>query len=146
MSDAIAVTTGSPVSGTSIGATGLDITHNGYRDSADVWYYFDCASTGKYTVTVNPDGFNSTLRIFDAIQKEILFNDDFFGEKSAVILNADAGQRYYVRVAGYNGQTGDFTLNITQGAIQAIQGDFNYDGMVNLDDFAAMAQNWMMGE
>ena len=54
MNDAIAVTAGSVVSGTSIGATGVDITRNGYKDSTDVWYYFDCNETDKYTITVEP--------------------------------------------------------------------------------------------
>jgi len=144
MSNAIAVTVGSTVSGTSIGATGLDITRNSYNDSADVWYYFDCASTGKYTITVEPENFNSTVAVFDGTQTEIVFNDDFFGEKSVVILNAATGQRYYIRVAGYNSQTGNFTLAAKQGAIHAIQGDLNYDGVVNLVDFSIFAENWMI--
>jgi hypothetical protein len=124
----------------------LDITRNGYNDSADVWYYFDCTETDKYTVTVTPNGFNSTLGVFDAAQREIVFNDDFFGEKSVVILNASAGRRYYIRVAGYDGQTGNFTLAVAQGAVQAIQGDLNYDGVVNLADFSIFAGQWLEGK
>jgi len=143
MSTATAVSTGLPLSGTSVGATGLDITQNGYADSADVWYYYDCTATGKYTVTVEPTDFDSTVGVFDAAQAEIVFNDDFFGGKSVVILRAEAGQRYYIRVSGHNGQTGDFTLTVEQGAIQAIQGDLNYDGDVNLVDFAIFANQWL---
>jgi hypothetical protein len=55
------------------------------------------------------------------------------------------GKRYYIRVAGYDEETGDFTMSVQEGAIQSIQGDLNYDGNVNLEDFAAFAQNWMMG-
>ena len=145
MSDAIAVTAGTPVSGTSIGAAGLDITQNGYKDFADVWYYFDCTEAGKYTVTVEREDFNSTVAVFDSAQTEIVFNDYFFGNKSAVILNAASGQRYYIRVAGSNGQTGDFTLTVNQGAIQVIQGDLNYDGAVNLVDLAIFAGHWLQG-
>ena len=143
MSTAVAVTAGSPLLGTSTSATGLDITQNGYADSVDVWYSFDCTATGKYTVTVEPTSFDSTVGIFDEAQTEIVFNDDFFGGKSVVILRGEAGQRYYVRVSGHNGQTGDFTLTVEQGAVQAIQGDLNYDGMVNLVDFAIFSTQWL---
>lgn len=145
MDVAVPVTAGSTISSSSVDATGLDITGNGYNDCADVWYYFDCTEEGKYTITVEPNGFNSTLGVFDAMQREIIFNDDFFGEKSVVILNASAGRRYYIRIAGYDGQTGNFTLTVAQGAIQAVQGDVNYDGFVNLSDFAIFANNWLVG-
>jgi len=145
MSNAIAVTAGSAVSGTSIRATGLDLTRNGYNDWADVWYYFDCSETGKYTVTVEPEDFNSTVAVFDGKQTEIVFNDDFFGGKSVVILRAATGRRYYIRVSGCDGQTGNFTLAVEQGAIQVIQGDLNYDGMVDLVDFAVFAGQWLEG-
>jgi hypothetical protein len=131
------------ISGTSIGSTGVDLTRNGYKDTADVWYYFDCSQDGKYTIKVERDNFKSTLAVFDNLQTEIAFNDNFFGNKSVVILDALANQRYYIRVAGYAGQTGDFTLQVNQGAIQAIQGDLNYDGTVNLVDFAIFAGQWL---
>lgn len=145
MGNAIAVTVGSTVSATSVGATGLDLTRNGYDDLADVWYYFDCTSVGKYTITVEPDGFDSTMAVFDERQTEIVFNDDFFSGKSVVILKAASGRRYYIRVAGNDGQTGNFALTVEQGAVEAIQADFNYDGMVNLVDFAIFAGQWLEG-
>lgn len=145
MDEAVGITVGSTISNSLIGATGLDITRNGYNDYADVWYYFDCGEGDKYTITVEPSNFNSTLGIFDVAQREIVFNDDFFGEKSVVILNASAGRRYYIRVAGYDGQTGNFSLSVVQGAVQAIQGDLNYDGMVNLVDYAIFSGQWLEG-
>jgi hypothetical protein len=146
MSDATAITAGSSLSGISAGATGVDLTANGYNDWADVWYYFDCASSGNFTITVQGANFDTTLAVFDEVQREIIFNDDFFGGKSAVILKAKSGKRYYIRVSGDDGSTGNFTISVQQGAVQAIQGDLNYDGKVNLIDFSAMAQNWMTGE
>jgi hypothetical protein len=145
MGDAIALVIGTAVSGTSVGARGVDITRNGYNDSADVWYYFDCTETDKYTIRVEPEDYNSSVAVFDERQTEIVFNDDFFGGKSVVILRAVAGRRYYVRVGGLDGQTGDFVLAVEQGAIQAIQGDLNYDGVVGLQDLAIMAENWVIG-
>lgn len=143
--NAIAVQAGSVVNGWTVGATGTDITLNGYNDSKDVWYYFEPAAAGKYTIQLYDSTFDTTLGVFDANNKEVVFNDDFWGEKSVVILKAKAGKRYYIRVAGYDEEVGDFTLSVEAGAMQAIQGDLNYDGVVDMNDLSALAQNWLMG-
>ena len=144
MSGAGEIMVGDVISGSSVGAGGDDITLMGYKDWADVWFYFDCNETGKYTVGVEPNGFDSTVAVFDDDEKEIIFNDDFFGGKSVVILKASAGRKYYIRIAGYDGQTGLFNLSLQDGAIQVIQGDLNYDGFVDLVDFAIMAESWLV--
>jgi hypothetical protein len=143
--DAIAVEVNDVVNGWTVGATGTDITLNGYNDSNDVWYYFEPNEAGKYTIEVYDATFDTTLGVFDEGNKEVAFNDDFWGEKSVVILKAKAGKRYYIRVAGYDEETGDFTMRIYQGAVQAIQGDINYDGNVDFSDFASFADSWLMG-
>ena len=144
MAGAIPIVADSSISGSTVGATGLDITRNGYNDCLDVWYAFDCVQAGQYTITLKGD-FDTTLAVFDGKQREIVFNDEFFGGKSQVILNAVADRRYYIRVAGNDAQTGTFDLSVTRGTVQAIQGDLNYDGKVNLVDLAIMAQNWLLG-
>jgi hypothetical protein len=144
MNGAISINAGASIIATSVGATGLDLTRNGYNDCKDVWYVFTPAADGKYTISVLNSSFDTTLGVFDAIGKEVAFNDDFFGKKSVVILKANVGKPYYLRIAGYDKQTGTFTLTVAEGAIQAIQGDLNYDGNVNLDDLSLMAQNWLV--
>jgi len=146
MAGAVEIMIGEMILDTTVGATGDDITLMGYYDWADVWFYFDCNETGKYTVGVEPNGFDSTVAVFDANSKEIIFNDDFFGDKSVVILKASEGRQYYIRIAGYDGQTGLFDLSLQDGAIQVIQGDLNYDGFVDLVDFAIMAESWLVDE
>jgi hypothetical protein len=131
--------------GSSIAATGQDVTLNGYNDFADVWYYYDCTANDKFTITLNSPDFDTTLAVFDAKGHEIIFNDDFFGGKSVVILKARLGVRYYIRTAGYDGQRGEFEISLARGAVQAIQGDLNYDGNVNLTDLAIFAGNWLEG-
>lgn len=144
MVGATAITIDSSIFDTTDGAKGLDITLNGYNDCLDVWYAFDCVETARYTITLKGD-FDTTLAVFDSLQREIVFNDEFFGGKSQVILNAKSGHRYYIRVAGKDAQTGFFELSVTSGTVQAIQGDLNYDGKVNLIDLAIIAQNWLVG-
>jgi hypothetical protein len=145
ISQAIEITAGSVVTGSTVGVTGLDITNNGYKDCLDVWYVLVPDESDKFTVSVTGSGFDPTLGIFDPTGQEVAFNDDFFGDKASVILKALAGTSYYLRVAGYGGQTGHFTLTIEKGTIQMIQGDLNYDGKVNLVDLSVMAGNWLMG-
>jgi hypothetical protein len=144
MPGAVEVHAGDSVAGSSEVATGIDLTKNGYNDYRDIWYLFVPDEEGQYSISVQ-GSFDTTLGIFDQIGREVAFNDDFFGGKSEVILKATAGQQYFLRVAGYGGQTGDFTLTIEKGAIQMIQGDLNYDGKVNLVDLSLMAQHWLMG-
>jgi len=143
MAGAIPIHTGESMTASSTGATGLDLTVHGYNDSKDVWYVFTPATDGTFTITVFDSSFDATLGVFDAIGREVVFNDDFFGEKSVVILKAKAGKPYYLRIAGHDGQTGSFTLAVDEGAVQAIQGDLNYDGCVNLPDLAIFAANWL---
>ncbi|MBN1763694.1 MAG: hypothetical protein JW860_00405 [Sedimentisphaerales bacterium] len=143
MAGAIPIHAGESRTASSAGATGLDLTAHGYNDSKDIWYVFTPATDGTFTITVFDSSFDATLGVFDAIGREVVFNDDFFGEKSVVILKAKAGKPYYLRIAGHDGQTGSFTLAVDEGAIQAIQGDLNYDGCVNLPDLAIFAANWL---
>ncbi|HPY78301.1 MAG TPA: hypothetical protein PLQ45_10680 [Anaerohalosphaeraceae bacterium] len=144
MSGAIAISAGQTISSTSAGAAGLDLTVNGYNDSKDVWYVFTPAVSGKFTIRVFDSNFDTTLGVFDAAGRETLFNDDFFGNQSAVILKARQGKPYYLRIAGYDGQTGTFKLSVTAGAIQAAQGDLNYDGNIDLTDLAIFSANWLL--
>jgi hypothetical protein len=144
MAGAISIGAGASISGTTVGATGLDLTVNGYNDCLDIWYLFVPDEEGQYSISVQ-GSFDTTLGVFDSVEREVAFNDDFFGGKSEVILKASAGQHYFLRIAGYDGQMGDFTLTIEKGAIQMIQGDLNYDGKVDLVDLSLMAQHWLMG-
>ncbi|MBN2375244.1 MAG: hypothetical protein JXD22_02495 [Sedimentisphaerales bacterium] len=141
---AVPISIDDTLTGASSNATGTDLTLLGYKDNADVWYTFNCTTTDKYTITIAPQNFDSTLAVLDDEFTEIIFNDDFFNGKSAVILKASAGKEYLIRVAGLEEQTGDFTISLEQGSVQAIQGDLNYDGTVNLVDFSIFATNWLI--
>ncbi len=142
---AIPVIVGQSISSTTLGATGLDLTSHGHNDCLDVWYSFTAPRAGSFTVQVNSLTFDPTIGIFDASNREVVFNDDFFGRKSAVILKARESGQYYIRVAGHDAQTGSFTLTLTEGSIEAVMGDLNYDGAVNLVDLGIFAGNWMEG-
>ena len=54
------------------------------------------------------------------------------------------GKRYYIHVAGFNGQTGDYELAVSAGVCSELAlSDLNGDCIVNMQDFAILASEWM---
>ena len=68
-------------------------------------------------VSINTCGsdFDTTLALFDACGgSELICNDDSCGLQSKVTYSVTAGNTYYLRVAGNNGATGNYTVNIIE--------------------------------
>jgi hypothetical protein len=105
----------SAVNGTNLGATGSDITSCGYNDIHDVWYEYYAPTSGDVTFdTCAGATFDTTIAVFDACGgTELACSDDACGLQSSVTLNLATETSYYVRVAGYSGQQGNFTLTAT---------------------------------
>ena len=114
MNNAIAVTVGLVVLDTSIGASGLDVTHNGYKDNIDVWYIFTAPSNDDYVIGTLGSNFDTTLAVFDEDSIEIEFNDNYNCKQSKLTLRAIAGVEYFIRIAGYDSEQGDYTLLVTE--------------------------------
>jgi hypothetical protein len=137
--NAIPVTVGNPAAcGTTLcGATPtpagtlVPAPCGGSLNSPDVWYRFTPACSGPVTMTTcftcPPSGtFDTVLSVYTGNCGGPLnqvaggCNDDApagpcIGTlQSYVQFNATAGVTYYVRIAGFVGQTGDFRLNINQ--------------------------------
>jgi hypothetical protein len=65
-------------------------------------------------------------------------NDNYYpGNISRVIVDLIGGLTYYIRVSGYNGDTGHYTLTVTLAA------DISKDNKVNLVDYALLADLWL---
>lgn len=112
--DCIGVQTGVPFNGTTEGATGADITSCAVGDSIDVWHCWEADCTGTATFSLCGSGFDTTLAIFDACGgTELACNDDFCGLQSQISLSVTSGTTYFIRVSGFNGATGSYTLNVT---------------------------------
>lgn len=103
-------------SGTTIGAQGMDVTIEGYEDFRDVWYLFTPDETARYIISLCDSGFDTTLAVFDLSLHEIEFNEDYCGLQSQLILKGIAGKTYFIRIAGYDGTTGDFEMEIAKAA------------------------------
>ncbi|MBN1457376.1 MAG: hypothetical protein JW912_05955, partial [Sedimentisphaerales bacterium] len=130
-------------SGSNVGATGLDETSCSYNDIFDVWHSFTPAAADDYTVSLCGSSFDTTLAVYDGCSgTEVICNDDYCGKQSQVLLKARAGYEYIIRVAGYDGARGSYTLNITQCDLPP-DSDLTGDCRVNLNDFSKMASEWL---
>ncbi len=102
--------------GTSVGSTRDGTASCGSAaNSPDVWYRITSATRKELTVTTcAAASFDTVLALFDACGgNQLTCNDDACDLKSSVSAVIEAGQTIYIRVAGFNGATGTFTLTAT---------------------------------
>ncbi|MFO1078143.1 MAG: hypothetical protein U1E73_10525 [Planctomycetota bacterium] len=81
----------------------------------DVWFVFPSGGTGTLTVDTCGSGFDTTVEVFSGAcggLTSIGCNDDFCGTQSSLSVPVNAGY-YHIRVGGYQGATGSFTLNVS---------------------------------
>ncbi|MFN7020433.1 MAG: hypothetical protein ACK4WH_03790, partial [Phycisphaerales bacterium] len=116
---AAAVSAGTTVAGSNVGATGSPVSSCGSGDYADVWYRLVAPSTGRYTIETLETGTltDTTLAVYSACPPgavELGCNDD--PEEGAYHARLDvlltAGEAAWVRVAGFGGETGTFSLRV----------------------------------
>lgn len=142
--NAVVLTDGVPYQGRTVGATGDYVTWSGYKDKLDVWHVFTATQTGPVTVTVegydplddldsldtldeqeliellqNVDPFDDldpTLAVFDACNGVELGSVDDVCDSlgGRMTVQMDAGTDYYIRVAGYGYDIGNYTVTVTQ--------------------------------
>lgn len=107
-----------PTNGTTLAATGTDITSCGLLDSKDVWFTFTPPATAAYEMHTCGSVMDTTLSIFTSCfsTNAIACNDNdpaFCGNASSasrVTATLSAGATYLVRVAGASGSEGNFAL------------------------------------
>jgi hypothetical protein len=144
--DALEVDVDQTYYGSNFGATGDDITSCAFNDVIDVWYCFRPPSAGQYTITAGSDEIDTTLAVFDACGgNQLDCNDDYYlTTDSQIVLDMIKGKKYYIRVAGFDGQEGNYELTVTAGACtEWAPADINYDCKVDFQDFALMASEWL---
>ncbi|MHC4518113.1 MAG: trypsin-like peptidase domain-containing protein [Planctomycetota bacterium] len=112
---AVVVQHGVPYQDSTVGATGGYETWCAYQDLLDVWHVYTPAQTGLVTVSVQSAGFDTTLAVFDQCGgAELACSDDLCDDNSnsEVTMRMVAGTPYYIRVAGYDRDTGTYTLTV----------------------------------
>lgn len=136
-----------PYNGSTAGATGDDISSCAYNDAIDVWHIYEPNAGGQITITTDGSDFDTTLSVYNGCGgTELVCNDDYCPDnlQSKVFLSVVKGKKYYIRVAGFDGETGNYQLLVTRGAcIEPIKSDLNDDCVVDMRDFAIMASQWL---
>ena len=131
----------------------------GFNDFVDAWHIYRPAMGGPVTITTEDSSLDTILSVFNSCFEsyspyepepqppiELVCNDDYCLENagSKVTLDAVKGKTYYIRVSGYNDQTGDYRIVVKRGAAtEPIKSDLNGNGKVDWSDFAIFASEWL---
>lgn len=148
--NAAEVEVGQSYEGTTDGATGTDMTGCTTNDTNDVWYKFTPTVSTDYTFSLCGSGFDTSLAIFSNCnigEPNLACNDDntacgVTALQSQITIALTSDTTCLIRIAGYNGETGDYVLTVS-GCSGPIEGDLNNDCTVDFEDFAKMASNWL---
>jgi hypothetical protein len=102
--------------GDNIGALGDTGSSCGYYfDFYDVWHSFTPTQTKDYKISLCASDFDTTLSIYDGCTgMELVCNDDSCEEQSELVISLITGQTYQIRIAGYDGDMGNYSLTITE--------------------------------
>ncbi|MGE3163876.1 MAG: immunoglobulin domain-containing protein [Planctomycetota bacterium] len=119
--DAIAVSDGVPINGSTTNAT-VDGTASCGSSGAspDVWYTYTPATSASVSIsTCNTANYDTVLAVFTGCGgAQVACLDDTAGCSGftqTLTVSLTGGVTYWIRVAGYNGASGDFTLLVTGG-------------------------------
>ncbi len=115
--DCIRVLTNSSYSGRTTASSGTDVSSCSQNDSLDVWHCWTADCTGRVNISTCGSGFDTTLSVFDACDGVQLACDDDScptnpPNNSSVTLDVTEGTSYFIRVSGYDGRVGNYTLNV----------------------------------
>ena len=95
--------------GTTVGASGTDMTSCGYHDACDVWYEFTPDRNGVYGLEVEGRGFNPYIAIFDSCVGNQLHCWSVWDD---AVFQANAWTPYLIRIAGSSYSSGNFNLTV----------------------------------
>lgn len=119
--DAIPVQTNVPYNGTTGGATGTANSGCSVGDAKDVWHRWTADCTGQAAFSLCLSGFDTTVAVYDACDgAELACSDDECGSqlsRSLALAFVEQGTTYYIRVAGFNGASGNYTLIVEPCAV-----------------------------
>jgi hypothetical protein len=106
------------VFGTTIGASNDGSSScGGNQTTSDVWYRFDATSHCRLQASTCGALYDSALSVHTAcpgtVANEIACNDDSCSLQSTVTAEVFPGSSYWIRVFGFNGNTGNFPLAVS---------------------------------
>ncbi|MBI2432316.1 MAG: S8 family serine peptidase, partial [Candidatus Hydrogenedentes bacterium] len=87
------------------------------NDAKDVWHMFVAPRDGNYVFSLCGSQFDTTLSVYDGLCGTLNVlgcNDDSCFWQSQVIVSLTAGANCLVRIAGFAGDFGPYTLQVTE--------------------------------
>ena len=107
-------------------------------ESPEVWYRYTPASDGTLDVSLCGSSYDTVLSVHTGCpgteDNELDCVDDACELQSEVSVDVRAGSTYSIRVSGYSGDVGDFTLTLSGPPCQSI--DCNTNGILDACDLA----------
>lgn len=116
--NAIAICPGESIVGTTTNAVddGNALCANS-ASTPDVWYFYVPAANGDIQADLCTATYDCALSVWTGDcpgNTQVACDDDACGSLHSLLnFSATAGTRYLIRVSGYNGNTGNFTLTLT---------------------------------
>lgn len=115
--------------------------------SPNGWYRYTAACTGTLPISISQATFDPILAVMSSCGTgELACNDDTNGLLPAISLSVTSGETYYIRVTGFNADSGFFTLIIDDCESLPCPADFNDDGGIDGSDVEAFFEAWQAGQ
>ncbi|MEM6992489.1 MAG: hypothetical protein AAF721_18390 [Myxococcota bacterium] len=91
---------------------------------------FTAPEAGEYVFETVDSEFDTALAAFDSCDftSELACNDDAAGQQSQITLTLESGQTVLLAIDGWNGETGDWVLNINAGDDACVEATFDAEG------------------
>lgn len=95
-------------------------TYMNWDNSQDIWFVWTAELSGNtHFTTCDGSSFDTSMALYEGFcSNQVACNGDSSGEDgcqsyySAVDFNVTKGEKYYIRIGGWNGATGNGTLTI----------------------------------
>ena len=115
-----------------------------------MWYAYTAAESGLATFSTCGSAYDTVLSVHSGCPgtsaNQLACDDDACETFDAsVTVSVVAGETYLVRVSGWNGEAGDFILNLAGPSCDpgvVVTGDLDGDGTVGITDFLALLAAW----
>jgi hypothetical protein len=95
-------------------------TYLDWNGSQDIWFSWTAPTSGAiHFTTCDPASYDTSMAIYeDSCDNQVACNGDASGDSgcqsyySAIDLSVTEGSTYYIRIGGWQGETGSGTLTI----------------------------------
>jgi len=146
--DAIPIEPNVSYAGSTSGATGLDVSSCGWRDTFDVWYSFSPERNGVFRISLEETDFDAGFTVYqerlpswlNEFEEVTCYNPS---DSASSYFFGRGGTTYYIRIAGTDGQTGDFKLSVVNVYSRAVLSDLTGDSILDFADLSRFLLYWL---